>query len=257
MKNKLLSVLTLFCLLVSVNNVFSQSDSNTEKKLSWHEYWALPAVTFKNVRQEISPWTFGAVGISTILLYPNRQSVNNYFRTNLNNTAIESVTPYITNLGLGYVNISVAGTLYILGQNREKEAARMCIESFLLSGIQVQLIKHIVGEERPGTPEPHLGPSIEYDSFPSGHTSNIFSLATVLTGVYGKPALFYSAATLVGLSRIYENAHWLHDVIGGAVIGYTAGKYVLHCHRENKPEQITWEFGYIHNNPGLILKMEF
>ena len=37
----------------------------------------------------------------------------------------------------------------------------------------------------------------------------------------------YSAATLIGLSRIKQNAHWLTDLIAGAANGFLAGKNIV------------------------------
>ncbi len=36
----------------------------------------------------------------------------------------------------------------------------------------------------------------------------------------------YTAATLVGISRITENAHWATDVLAGAALGYVTGRQV-------------------------------
>jgi membrane-associated phospholipid phosphatase len=38
------------------------------------------------------------------------------------------------------------------------------------------------------------------------------------------PPVAYSLATLVGLSRIYDNAHWGSDVLAGAAIGFLSAK---------------------------------
>ena len=64
-----------------------------------------------------------------------------------------------------------------------------------------------------------IAPDNEY-SFPSGHATFYFALAT---GVYlynkklGK--IYFVAATLMGLARIFVGVHWLLDVIAGAGLG--------------------------------------
>jgi membrane-associated phospholipid phosphatase len=64
-------------------------------------------------------------------------------------------------------------------------------------------------------------------SFPSGHTAQIFFLATLLSrrlplGIPAALAL-YAVAVLVGFTRIYVGAHYPRDVIGGAVLGSVWG----------------------------------
>jgi membrane-associated phospholipid phosphatase len=65
------------------------------------------------------------------------------------------------------------------------------------------------------------------DSFPSGHTSQIFFLTTLLIqhfqpGMAGATAL-YAVAVLVGFTRIYVGAHYPRDVIAGLVLGSVWG----------------------------------
>jgi membrane-associated phospholipid phosphatase len=69
-------------------------------------------------------------------------------------------------------------------------------------------------------------------SFPSGHTSNAFALATVVGHHYGKRAgiTAFVAAGLIGVSRLERNVHHLSDVVAGAALGYAVGRSVV---REN------------------------
>ncbi len=64
-------------------------------------------------------------------------------------------------------------------------------------------------------------------SFPSGHTSQAFFLATVLAQHFHAGAalalLFYTLALLVGLTRIYVGAHYPRDVLAGAILGTAWG----------------------------------
>jgi membrane-associated phospholipid phosphatase len=63
------------------------------------------------------------------------------------------------------------------------------------------------------------------NSFPSGHTTTAFAFASVVGAEHGLswgiPA--YAIATLVGVSRVNDNAHYPHDVVAGATIGITYG----------------------------------
>ncbi|HYK55423.1 MAG TPA: phosphatase PAP2 family protein, partial [Flavisolibacter sp.] len=68
-------------------------------------------------------------------------------------------------------------------------------------------------------------------SFPSGHTTVAFAAATVYALEYKEkpwvPLLCYTSASLIGLSRITENKHWLTDVLAGAALGYLTGRQVV------------------------------
>jgi undecaprenyl-diphosphatase len=62
-------------------------------------------------------------------------------------------------------------------------------------------------------------------SFPSGHATSAFCAATLLAD--GDPhlaPLYYSAATVVALSRIHVKIHHASDVIGGIAIGIALGR---------------------------------
>jgi undecaprenyl-diphosphatase len=57
-------------------------------------------------------------------------------------------------------------------------------------------------------------------SFPSGHSSRAFLLATVLLIIYGTPALImYCWAAGVALSRVILGVHYPGDVLAGAIVG--------------------------------------
>ncbi|MDD2435978.1 MAG: phosphatase PAP2 family protein [Massilibacteroides sp.] len=76
-------------------------------------------------------------------------------------------------------------------------------------------LKNTIDETRPdGAPY----------SFPSGHTANAFLGAHLAYKEFkdSAPALGYAGyamATLVGISRIYNNRHWISDTLAGAGIG--------------------------------------
>jgi membrane-associated phospholipid phosphatase len=65
------------------------------------------------------------------------------------------------------------------------------------------------------------------DSFPSGHTTQIFFLMTLFVNYFqlglGGSIALYAIATLVGFTRIYVGAHYPRDVLAGIVLGSVWG----------------------------------
>ncbi|MEO8563793.1 MAG: phosphatase PAP2 family protein [bacterium] len=114
-------------------------------------------------------------------------------------------------------------------------------EAVAVSGALSALLKGVAGRARPyvsADTNPNdfrfgrgFGNSSD-QSFPSGHTTAAFAAAAVVTSEsqhWGKRAawivapVMYGGATLVGLSRMYNNAHWASDVALGAAIGTFSG----------------------------------
>ena len=67
-----------------------------------------------------------------------------------------------------------------------------------------------------------------HNSFPSGHASDTFAVATALQRhlgwKYAIPA--YTFASYVAASRLPSNRHWLSDVVFGSTVGIIAGRTV-------------------------------
>ena len=63
-------------------------------------------------------------------------------------------------------------------------------------------------------------------SFPSGHVSLAFTGAELMRIEYGNGYGLggYAAATAVAFLRLYNNKHWLHDVVMGAGIGILSAR---------------------------------
>ncbi len=78
--------------------------------------------------------------------------------------------------------------------------------------------KALVPRHRPF--EHQIGPSERTHSFPSGHAATSFAAATVLSAYVPRGRVaFYTLATLIAVSRLYNGVHYPTDVIAGAVLG--------------------------------------
>lgn len=59
-----------------------------------------------------------------------------------------------------------------------------------------------------------------YDSFPSGHATFFFALATIIF-LYNKKIgiLYFLFAALISLARVFCGIHWPADILAGAIAG--------------------------------------
>lgn len=184
------------------------------------------------------------------------------------NNLYRDISRQITNFGGPYETYLLAGLgVYGLVFKKHKmfNTVLLATQSYLIGGAITSVIKTISGRQRPIYVDPVTkesrpifhgpfyrfknGPDGEYPppsarvSFPSGHTTVVFSAATVFAMEYKDkpliPILAYSAATLVGVSRITENKHWATDVLVGGLIGYLSGRNVVNnYHRLAKLQRL-------------------
>ena len=102
------------------------------------------------------------------------------------------------------------------------------------AGLIGNLTKHILGRARPKLFDT-LGPfdfqlfsfDPDHASFPSGHATNIFALATVLAMLWPRgKVLLYTVAAWIAASRVLIGQHYFTDAVGGAILG-TAFPYLV------------------------------
>ena len=115
--------------------------------------------------------------------------------------------------------------------------ATLLASNLLLTTLIVQPIKHIIHAPRPLTwfaenmPDIAL-PLVEgvrmnhWLSFPSGHTATAFAGAELVRAEYGwgYGIAAYTVATGVAFMRLYNNRHWLNDVLAGAGVGIVSAQ---------------------------------
>ena len=94
----------------------------------------------------------------------------------------------------------------------------------LTGSVANEAVNIAVGRSRPskGVGPWRFRPFAGHQAFPSGHAAYTFALAGAIdaaTDSWIGASLAYSAATVTALSRVYDDRHWLSDVVVGAFIG--------------------------------------
>ncbi|MDE6740955.1 MAG: phosphatase PAP2 family protein [Muribaculaceae bacterium] len=92
------------------------------------------------------------------------------------------------------------------------------ITSYAVMAIAVNAMKYSFKHPRPG--------SGTKNSFPSGHSATVFTGAELMRIEYGNyiGLAGYAVAVTVGALRIYNDRHWITDVMGGAAIGILSAR---------------------------------
>ena len=132
-----------------------------------------------------------------------------------------------TQIGNGIVIAVLAVILFLAGDHL---LAYGLILGALTLWLVVELVKALVHRRRPFiwlTQARIVGHRANGRSFPSGHTSQAFFMATLMAGYFHAGVwavcLVYAIALLVGITRIYVGAHYPRDVLAGAILGSAWG----------------------------------
>jgi membrane-associated phospholipid phosphatase len=124
----------------------------------------------------------------------------------------------------GAAVVPVVGALFVAGrfapEGRFQSATYDFAQAMIVNGAYTGILKYTVKRERPD--------GSDSLSFPSGHTSSAFALASVATHHYGWKlgAPLYALAAGIGYARIEQDRHHLSDVIAGATLGFVVGRTV-------------------------------
>lgn len=211
-------------------------------------YWYLVLLDTKDVFTAPARWdshdwlTLAGItaGIGIVAVFDEDISrAIRHGRTDTLTTFFDNVQP----LGNEYA-IGIVGTFYLAGEIfKDPRAKATALDSIAASGIASGLIvnatKYLVGRARPtdGRGAYNFQPFSGHDSFLSGHTTEAFALASVISEHYDAAwvkVTAYGLAGTVGYARLNNNRHWPSDVLAGAVVGTFVGKTVVHFNREHR-----------------------
>lgn len=151
----------------------------------------------------------------------------------------------ISKAGSIYGLSAVATTFYLFGRKnndyRARETGLLSAEALLDSVITGAALKEITQRARPLAGIERSEFFDGGDSFPSGHSTQAWAVATVIASEYKhRPAvqiIAYGIASAVSVARFTGHKHYLSDVLVGSALGYGIGKFVFNAHHRESLNQ--------------------
>jgi membrane-associated phospholipid phosphatase len=159
-----------------------------------------------------------------------------------------SVARGFSTLGNAGPALVLIGAGYLFGRaghnDRLAEASSLSAEALLSSGLYCTFLKKVTARTRPANGSdgrffayhPQQGEVV--GSFPSGHATGAFTVATVFAETYKDkkwvPWVTYGTAGLIGLSRMQLGRHFAGDVIIGGLLGHSIGRMVTARQRDSR-----------------------
>lgn len=136
------------------------------------------------------------------------------------------------------VPLSLLTTGFLRHDSDTVDTALLATDAYADSAVVQVVMKAIARRERPSAvavPHDFTGTFFSSNgspfssSFPSGHATAAFSIATVVARRYRDhrwvPWAVYGMATAISLSRVTQLAHYPSDIFVGAALGYSVARY--------------------------------
>lgn len=240
MKQTVFIISLILCSITSPNILHAEEGYSLLGNLK--EDFTYFATSPKRMDKRSTLITLGIIGTGAIL-YTQDEKIRDYVQDHRTAT-LDNLSPAFERLGNGIYDVGFlalyGGSGYIMKNEKMQEVSLLSFESFIVANTVGTVVKSGAGRTRPNEDE---GSSrftpVSFDSahtsFPSGHTTSAFSIASVFADEYESPwvgATAYGLASAVALQRVYDDKHWASDVFVGAALGTAVGKSVVYLHKK-------------------------
>lgn len=238
------SIFVWLILLISPPGTFAQTDSANPKFFNsfLKDGKQILIAPFHWDKKDVANLTLATGATAFVMLYDEK--LQSFVVRNQNKGLEKFGDLVIDPFGNGLYALPILGGIYLSalssGNKYDKNMMLLSLEGFIFSAGLATGSKILAGRDRPVYSYPWYahnfnGPLNDFPadgSFVSRHTSVAFTLATILSRGYGQekkwvPIVAYSLASMVALSRSYQQEHWASDVLGGAILGYVTGRFVF------------------------------
>lgn len=180
----------------------------------------------------------GLVALGTLALIFADRPVRDFVQQSLRGGFTDFLSDVASPMGDNKVGFGGLFGAYLAGEvasdRRLKEVGLLGVQAVAISQLAVGGLKSATGRLRPNATDnvdDFGGPGTrDGNSFPSGHATNAFAIATIIDGVYDDwrlSSIAYGFAGLTAFARVNDNKHWLSDVFFASALGYAVGRIVV------------------------------
>lgn len=207
------NIFFLFCLAFTISNAQTISDTIPNQKIDSVQ------LKFK-YKSLIIPAVFigyGIIGLESGQIKGFNSGLSEEVQEDIDErTTIDDFSQYAP-----MVSLYALPALGVKSKNNIKDRTIILATSYILMGLTVNAFKQTASVERPD--------KSSLNSFPSGHTATSFMGAELMMQEFKHESIWYGISGYViaagtGAFRMYNNRHWLSDVVAGAGIGILSAK---------------------------------
>jgi len=242
MRNLIRSILAT--LLISSSSSAIAEETMSYPAMVWDDIthvMSAPSRWEKSDWQQVGWESLAVLGTVAVIDKPVR---NYMLKQDQNNQAWLQVEKFGREYAVGITGaFFVAG---LVGDETSMHVAQDVVAASLISSAIIGVgTKTIVGRSRPlqnkGTT--HFEPFTDMNSsFFSGHATQAFTLAAVISETYDETWIdvaAYSLASLAAVSRTYHDKHFASDVLAAAIVGTLVGKSVVAHNKDLRSNKLT------------------
>jgi undecaprenyl-diphosphatase len=156
------------------------------------------------------------------ILYTTDLNTLLVFNNSIKCKLLDKIMPLITYIGSATVTISTCLMLIGIGNEVVRKTGFQALIALAFSHLLVHLLKNSVCRLRPKDVLPNINTfdvALDYYSFPSGHTTSVFTIATILAlNLPILAVICFPIALIVAISRLYLGVHYPSDVLAGIAV---------------------------------------
>jgi membrane-associated phospholipid phosphatase len=280
LKKPIIVGLLLWVFLACPPNLFAQTDSIPQEQAARISFKQYAGWYFKDalhllkspVRWKAKDWGVLSGTVATAaFLYTQDAKIRDFVLTHKSPATIKTAH-WVEPFGSGKYGAAGLAALYgisLIGKYPTgKRAALVAVESCVFSMGIVYPLKTILHRHRPyysNDPKIWTGPIFPISdhrlSFPSGHSTLAFTLASSLSYTYREtrwlPPVLYTFAGLTALSRVHDDKHWASDIFVGSLIGHFVGRAIAKRHDNDKKSKLALSFVPALGNGRLLATVNY